>query len=185
MVRSREQRKIWPRKFSAGVSRAEDYERARVHHLLFRIATNLALNSLRDIGTRSWRFRWTRPIVADAGKMATSDRWKWQNEHPDIEQYLVEEARKKMIRHAIEKLPEKQRAAVLLHKYQELDYSKFRRFCRCSGERVEIAALPGVRNAASELAPLGVLGESTRAPRMVVMSCQKMETRIWRMWMAA
>jgi len=49
--------------------------------------------------------------------------------HPNIEQHLVEEARRKMIRHAIDKLPEKQRAAVLLHKYQEAGlWRDFRRF---------------------------------------------------------
>jgi len=41
----------------------------------------------------------------------------------------VEEARKAMIKHAINKLPEKQKAAVLLHKYQELDYGESQRFC--------------------------------------------------------
>src|SRR5262249_21396730 len=76
------------------------------------------------------------------------------DKHPTIEQELLEEDRKKMIRRAIERLPEKQRAAVLLHKYQELDYAQIAKifgcwesslksilFCAYETLRVELAAL--------------------------------------------
>jgi RNA polymerase sigma-70 factor, ECF subfamily len=41
-----------------------------------------------------------------------------------VEQQLVNEARLQEVRDAIAMLPEKQRAAVLMHKYQEMEYSQ-------------------------------------------------------------
>src|SRR5260221_9687606 len=52
--------------------------------------------------------------------------------HPNIEQHLVEDARRKMIRHAIDKVREKKRAAVLLPKYEELDYGEIAKILNCS-----------------------------------------------------
>jgi RNA polymerase sigma-70 factor (ECF subfamily) len=98
---------------------------------LFRIATNLALNSVRDTRHQRMELSLDAPVSTDAedGDERTLDV---ADKHPDIEQHLVEEARKKMIRHAIDKLPEKQRAAVLLHKYQELDYNEIAKILECS-----------------------------------------------------
>jgi RNA polymerase sigma-70 factor (ECF subfamily) len=74
--------------------------------------------------------------------------------HPNIEQYLVEEARKKMIRHAIDKLPEKQRAAVLLHKYQELDYGDIAKILECSESALKSLLFRAYETLRVELAPL-------------------------------
>jgi RNA polymerase sigma-70 factor (ECF subfamily) len=74
--------------------------------------------------------------------------------NPNIEQYLVEEARKKMIRHAIDKLPEKQRAAVLLHKYQELDYGDIAKILECSESALKSLLFRAYETLRVELAPL-------------------------------
>src|SRR5947208_2780851 len=74
--------------------------------------------------------------------------------HPNIEQHLVEEARKKMIRHAIDKLPEKQRAAVLLHKYQELDYGEISKILQCSESALKSLLFRAYETLRVELAPL-------------------------------
>src|SRR5258708_11706209 len=76
------------------------------------------------------------------------------DKHPDIEQHLVEEARKKMIRHAIEKVPEKQRAAVLLHKYQDLDYSEIAKVLEWSESAMQSLLLRAYVTLRVELAPL-------------------------------
>src|SRR5437879_13096179 len=123
MVRNREQAEDLAQEVFIRVYRARaDYvPSAKFTTWLFRIATNLALNSLRDTRHQRMEISLDAPVTVDAeeGEEKTLDI---AEKHQNIEQHLVEETRKKMIRHAIEKLPEKQRAAVLLHKYQELDY---------------------------------------------------------------
>jgi RNA polymerase sigma-70 factor (ECF subfamily) len=74
--------------------------------------------------------------------------------HPNIEQHLIEEARRKMIRHAIDKLPEKQRAAVLLHKYQELDYGEIAKILECSESALKSLLFRAYETLRVELAPL-------------------------------
>src|SRR5229473_1332212 len=74
--------------------------------------------------------------------------------HPNIEQHLIEKARSKMIRHAIEKLPEKQRAAVLLHKYQELDYGEISKILQCSESALKSLLFRAYETLRVELAPL-------------------------------
>jgi len=76
------------------------------------------------------------------------------DKHPNIEQHLVEGARVKMIRRAIDKLPEKQRAAVLLHKYQELDYAEIAKILSCSESALKSLLFRAYESLRVELAPL-------------------------------
>jgi RNA polymerase sigma-70 factor (ECF subfamily) len=155
MVRSREQAEDLAQEVFLRVYRArEDYEpSAKFTTWLFRIATNLALNSLRDHRYQKLEISMDAPIVADA-EDGDERPMEVADEHPDIEQHLVEDARKKMIRHAIEKLPEKQRAAVLLHKYQELDYSEISKILRCSESALKSLLFRAYETLRVELAPL-------------------------------
>jgi RNA polymerase sigma-70 factor, ECF subfamily len=155
MVRSREQAEDLAQEVFLRVYRArEDYEpSAKFTTWLFRIATNLALNSLRDHRYQKLEISMDAPIVADA-EGGDERMMEVADEHPDIEQHLVEESRKKMIRHAIEKLPEKQRAAVLLHKYQELDYSEIAKILRCSESALKSLLFRAYETLRVELAPL-------------------------------
>ena len=155
MVRSREQAEDLAQEVFLRVYRArEDYEpSAKFTTWLFRIATNLALNSLRDHRYQKLEISMDAPIVADA-EDGDERPMEVADEHPDIEQHLVEEARNKMIRHAIEKLPEKQRAAVLLHKYQELDYSEISKILRCSESALKSLLFRAYETLRVELAPL-------------------------------
>ncbi|HXJ47456.1 MAG TPA: sigma-70 family RNA polymerase sigma factor [Candidatus Dormibacteraeota bacterium] len=155
MVRSREQAEDLAQEVFLRVYRArEDYEpSAKFTTWLFRIATNLALNSLRDHRYQKLEISMDAPIVANA-EDGDERMMEVADEHPDIEQHLVEESRKKMIRHAIEKLPEKQRAAVLLHKYQELDYSEIAKILRCSESALKSLLFRAYETLRVELAPL-------------------------------
>jgi RNA polymerase sigma-70 factor (ECF subfamily) len=49
-----------------------------------------------------------------------------------VEQELIEQDRAQAIRQAVEALPEKQRVAVLLHKYQNMEYVEISRVLGCS-----------------------------------------------------
>src|ERR1700719_3053008 len=121
MVRNREQAEDLAQEVFVRVYRARaDYvPSAKFTTWLFRMATNLALNSLRDTRHQRMEISLDAPVSVDS-EDGDERMMDVADKHPDIEQHLVEEARKAMIRHAIDKLPEKERAAVLVHKDQEL-----------------------------------------------------------------
>jgi RNA polymerase sigma-70 factor (ECF subfamily) len=50
---------------------------------------------------------------------------------------MVYQARLEEVRRAIGALPEKQRAAVLMHKYEEMEYSQIARVLSCSESAVK------------------------------------------------
>jgi len=54
-----------------------------------------------------------------------------------IEEHLVYAVKLKEVRQAIESLPEKQRAAVLMHKYQGLEYTQIAGGLKCSESAVK------------------------------------------------
>jgi RNA polymerase sigma-70 factor, ECF subfamily len=56
---------------------------------------------------------------------------------PSVEQRMVRESRMAEIRQAIESLPAKQRAAVLMHKYEELEYAQIAKVLECSESAVK------------------------------------------------
>jgi RNA polymerase sigma-70 factor (ECF subfamily) len=56
---------------------------------------------------------------------------------PSVEQSMVLEARLDEVRRAVASLPAKQRAAVLMHKYEELEYSQIARVLNCSESAVK------------------------------------------------
>ena len=97
---------------------------------LFRIATHLALNSLRDGKNERSQER----LDDDSGDLPVrqvSDR------RPSVEQSMVYEAKMDEVRRAIAALPEKQRAAVLMHKYEEMEYSQIAKVLSCSESAVK------------------------------------------------
>jgi RNA polymerase sigma-70 factor (ECF subfamily) len=118
---------------------------------MFRIATNLALNSVRDNRHRQMEISMDQTV--DAG-----DDEQRPMEVPDctptIEQDLVARSRSEMILRAVHALPEKQRAAVLLHKYQELDYGEIARILECSESALKSLLFRAYETLRVELAPL-------------------------------
>ena len=97
---------------------------------LFRIATHLALNSLRDGKNERLQER----LDDDTGDLPVrqvSDR------RPSVEQSMVYQAKLDEVRRAIAALPEKQRAAVLMHKYEEMEYSQIAKVLSCSESAVK------------------------------------------------
>jgi RNA polymerase sigma-70 factor, ECF subfamily len=155
MVRSREQAEDLAQEVFIRVYRArEEYvPSAKFTTWLFRIATNLALNSIRDHRHQKLEISMDAPVTADA-EDGDEKPFEVADKHPTIEQELVEEDRKKMIRHAIEKLPEKQRAAVLLHKYQELDYAEIAKILSVSESALKSLLFRAYESLRVELAPL-------------------------------
>ncbi|MGC8549484.1 MAG: RNA polymerase sigma factor [Acidobacteriaceae bacterium] len=91
---------------------------ARFSTWLYRIATNLGVNHARD--TRHERTAHT--VYLDERDPETGTTPDVADSSPTVEQDLVREERMKAIRRHVMALPERQRNAVLMHKYQGLDY---------------------------------------------------------------
>jgi RNA polymerase sigma-70 factor, ECF subfamily len=85
---------------------------------LYRIATNLAVNHARD--TKNERMAQTLELDAPDAESGTMP--EVADDDPNIEQRMLREERMEAIRAQVRALPERQRMAVLMHKYQEMDY---------------------------------------------------------------
>ncbi|MGD0787250.1 MAG: sigma-70 family RNA polymerase sigma factor [Terracidiphilus sp.] len=85
---------------------------------LYRIATNLAVNHARD--TRHERAAQT--LYLDATDEETGTTPDVADDEPTVEQRLIRDERMAAIRTHVMALPERQRMAVLMHKYQGMDY---------------------------------------------------------------
>jgi RNA polymerase sigma-70 factor (ECF subfamily) len=103
---------------------------ARFTTWLFRIATHLALNALRDGKNERFQER-LDDDTSDMPVRQVSDR------RPSVEQSMVYQAKLQEIRRAIAALPQKQRAAVLMHKYEEMEYSQIAKVLCCSESAVK------------------------------------------------
>jgi len=111
-------------------SRATYEPTAKFTTWLFRIATHLALNSLRD-GKHE---RMQERLDENTGDMPVR---QLADVRPTVEQSMVRQARLEEVRRAVAALPEKQRAAVLMHKYREMEYTQIAKVLDCSESAVK------------------------------------------------
>jgi len=111
-------------------SRSSYAPTAKFKTWLFRIATHLALNWLRDERHARGQER-LDDGPADLPARQISDR------RPSVEQEMVHEVKREEIRQAVAALPEKQRAAVLMHKYEEMEYTQIAKVLGCSDSAVK------------------------------------------------
>jgi RNA polymerase sigma-70 factor, ECF subfamily len=109
----------------------ESYEpTAKFTTWLFRIATHLALNWIRDGKNEKGQESLDSELQEGIGRQVADRGW-------NVEQVLVYRVRLKEVRDAIDLLPAKQRAAVLMHKYQEMEYSQIATALGCSESAVK------------------------------------------------
>ena len=102
------------------VYRARDSYRAEAKFStwLYRIATNLAVNHARDTKHE----RTAQTVYLDAPDEETGTTPDVADDEPSAEQQLMTNERMAAIRKHVMALPERQRMAVLMHKYQGMDY---------------------------------------------------------------
>jgi RNA polymerase sigma-70 factor (ECF subfamily) len=85
---------------------------------LYRIATNLAVNHARDTKHE----RTAQTVNLDETDAESGSRPDVADDDLNVEQTMLREERMAAIRAHVAALPERQRMAVLMHKYQEMDY---------------------------------------------------------------
>ena len=95
---------------------------------LYRIATNLGVNHARD--TKHERAAQT--IYLDQPDPETGTTPDVADARPVVEEELLKDERMQAIRKHVMALPERQRTAVLMHKYQGLDYKEIGAVLRLS-----------------------------------------------------
>ena len=97
---------------------------------VFRIATHLALNWIRDGRCEKAQTSLDEENSTGAGRQV-----------PDLrrtaEQELVHQAKLREVRAAIRRLPAKQRAAVMMHKYREMEYAQIAIAIGCTESAVK------------------------------------------------
>ena len=126
-------------------SRATYEPTAKFTTWLFRIATHLALNWVRD-GKKEKGHESLDEQVVDGIDRQVRDR------QPTIEQAMLQEVKMTEVRRAIDALPAKQRAAVLMHKYEELEYAQIARALSCSESAVKSLLFRAYESLRSRLA---------------------------------
>jgi RNA polymerase sigma-70 factor (ECF subfamily) len=130
----------------------ETYEpTAKFTTWLFRITTHLALNHVRDRRKDKLNDSIDEKVEEGAPRQL-ADR------EANVEQRMLRDARLSEIRQAIEELPEKQRGAVLMHKYQEMEYAQIAAILGCSESAVKsllFRAYEALRSRLKQFSPGG------------------------------
>ena len=93
---------------------------ARFTTWLYRIATNLGVNYARDTKYE----RAAQNVYLDQPDPETGTTPDVADSRPVVEQDILRDERLKAIRQHVMALPERQRTAVLMHKYQDMDYKQ-------------------------------------------------------------
>jgi len=129
-------------------SRASYEPTAKFKTWLFRIASHLALNWLRDEKHDRGPER-LDDVSADLPARQISDR------RPSVEQKLVYEVKLEEVRQAVAALPANQRTAVLLHKYEEMEYTQIAKVLGCSESAVKSLLYRAYETLRARLAHMG------------------------------
>jgi RNA polymerase sigma-70 factor, ECF subfamily len=109
-------------------SRSSYQAEAKFSTWLYRIATNLGVNHARDTRTE----RMAPSVNLDEQDPETGTTPDVAAATPNVETEILREERLGAIRQHVMALPERQRVAVLMHKYQGLDYKEIGKVLKLS-----------------------------------------------------
>jgi RNA polymerase sigma-70 factor (ECF subfamily) len=101
-------------------ARATYRAEARFSTWLYRIASNMAINHARDTKYE----RASASIFLDQADEETGSKPDVPDLRPIAEQGMLQDERMRRIREHVVALPERQRMAVVMHKYQDMDYKQ-------------------------------------------------------------
>jgi len=111
-------------------SRASYEPTAKFTTWLFRIATHLALNWIRDNKKEKNQESLNEELIEGAERQVSDGQ-------PTVEARMLYQSRLDEVRKAIDALPGKQRAAVVMHKFDDLEYTQIARALSCSESAVK------------------------------------------------
>ena len=122
-------------------SREAYLDSARFTTWLYRIAVNAALNWIRD-----------QRVERDYERLDLAGRRRLARDRtPPPDQAMLWQARLDEVREAVLALPPKQRAAVLMHKYHELNYNQIAEAFGCSIQAVKSLLFRAYENLRAKL----------------------------------
>lgn len=130
-------------------ARARYRPEAKFTTWLYRIATNLALNAIRDRKDSE-----TLSAPGDGEHDTEADAARVADARPTAEQAMMHADRQRIIRQAVDALPENQRAAVVLHKYQDVDYRQIAPILGVSESAVKSLLFRAYESLRARLEPL-------------------------------
>ena len=130
-------------------SRAAWTPSAKFTTWLFRVSTNVAYNHFRD------QRHHNSHISLDSDTGTGTRKPDFPDPAGSVEHTLVADVRANQIRAAIAALPWKQRSAVLMHKYEELDYSQIAHVLGCTPSAVKALMFRAYETLRGQLAHLG------------------------------
>jgi RNA polymerase sigma-70 factor, ECF subfamily len=113
---------------------------------LYRIAANLCLNELKT----SRRKRWLRFFQGDTDEQRVGED-DLSDGSPSPEDILLAAEQSRRITDALQQLPENQRLAVILRRYDDLSYEEIARILGCSISAVESLLVRAKRNLQEKL----------------------------------
>jgi len=126
---------------------AKSYEpKAKFTTWLYRNATNLCLNELKA----SRRRKWLRFFHVDTQGQYSGEE-DFSDEAPSPEVLLLTRERDREITEAVQSLPENQRMALILKRYDDLSYEEISRILNCSVSAVESLMIRAKRNLQEKL----------------------------------
>lgn len=114
---------------------------------LFRITTNVALNWRRD----------TRSQMAEMGieeLSSTVRKFEFRDRRPAMEEHMIRQHKAEEVQAAVRTLPSKQLAAVLMHKYEGMDYGEIAEVLGCSVPALKSLLFRAYENLRRQLAHL-------------------------------
>lgn len=127
---------------------ADRYEpRAKLTTYLYRIAVNLSLNRIRDR-------KWKRFVSLDFLREGNKPNSPYSSHFGDPDVLLEQKEEANAIRKAIDTLPQNQRTAVILKRFQELSYEEITQVMGCSLSAVESLLHRAKQNLRKKLAHL-------------------------------
>lgn len=100
---------------------------------LYRIATNLAMNYVRD--TR--RERPENMVSLDGPQEDPGQALEVPDARPTAEETMARRQRLQAVRQRVQALPERQRLAVVMHKYQQMDYREIAEVLKLSESAIK------------------------------------------------